>query len=324
MLLAYSTLWRDKLRPEVRVRAALFSDNSALCALRFALSALVSALIGKRFDRISAVHPPVPPCSVSLSFSAPPLSGESGRARVPDDAFRDRARRSHAGQYLYGISLGAVPRRNRKSSLFRPAFVGRKRTSAGAGRCISGSGAAQSRGSIPIRYQPQGCTVMLGSLPFHAPPLSGESDERGCRTMYFGIGRGAVTRVNTCTVLAAGLYRAGTESLPFSRPAFVGRQRTSAGAGRCISGSGAAQSRGSIPVRYQPRGCTVMLGSLPFHAPPLSGESGRARVPDDAFRDRARRSHAGQYLYGISRGAVPRRNRKARPAPAIGRFLPTV
>ena len=152
MLLAYSTLWRDKLRPEVRVRAALFSDNSALCALRSALSALVSALIGKRFDRISAVHPPVPPCSVSLSFSAPPLSGESGRARVPGDAFRDRARRSHAGQYLYGISRRAVPRRNRKSFLFRPAFVGRKRTSAGAGRCISGSGAAQSRGSIPVRY----------------------------------------------------------------------------------------------------------------------------------------------------------------------------
>ena len=118
MLLAYSTLWRDKLRPEVRVRAALFSDNSALCALRSALSALVSELIGKRFDRISAAHPPVPPCSVSLPFHAPPLSGESGRARVPGDAFRDRARRSHAGQYLYGISRGAVPRRNRKA---RPA-----------------------------------------------------------------------------------------------------------------------------------------------------------------------------------------------------------
>ncbi len=159
MLLAYSTLWRDKLRPEVRVRAALFSDNSALCALRSALSMLVSALIGKRFDRISAAHPPVPSCSVSLPFSAPPLSGESGRAREPDDVFRDRARRSHAGQYLYCISRGAVPRRNRKSSLSRPAFVGRKRTSAGAERCISGSGAAQSRGSIPVRYQPRGCTA---------------------------------------------------------------------------------------------------------------------------------------------------------------------
>ena len=56
MLLAYSTLWRDKLRPEVRVRAALFSDNSALCAPRSALSALVSALIGKRIDRISAAQ----------------------------------------------------------------------------------------------------------------------------------------------------------------------------------------------------------------------------------------------------------------------------
>ena len=176
MLLAYSTLWRDKLRPEVRVRAALFSDNSALCALRSALSALVSELIGKRFDRISAAHPPVSPCSESLSF--------------------------------------------------------------------------------------------------HARFCREKADERGCRAMYFGIGRGAVTRVNTCTVSAAGLYRAGTESLS-------------------------------------------------SHAPPLSGESGRARVPDDAFRDRARRSHAGQYLYGISRGAVPRRNRKARPAPAIGRFLPT-
>ena len=261
MLLAYSTLWRDKLRPEVRVRAALFSDNSALCALRSALSALVSELYRAGTE--------------SLSFSAPPLSGESGRARVPDDAFRDRARRSHAGQYLYGISREAVPRRNRKSFLSRPAFVGRKRTSAGAGRCISGSGAAQSRGSIPVRYQPRGCTAQEPKVFPFTPRLCREkADERGCRAMYFGIGRGAVSRVNTCTVSAAGLYRAGTESLP-------------------------------------------------SHAPPLSGESGRARVPDDVFRDRARRSHAGQYLYGISRGAVPRRNRKARPAPAIGRFLPT-
>ena len=34
--------------------------------------------------------------------------------------------------------------------------------------------------------------------------------------MYFGIGRGAVTRVNTYTVLAAGLYRHAPEVFPFT------------------------------------------------------------------------------------------------------------
>ena len=146
----------------------------------------------------------------SLSFHAPPLSGERGRARVQGDSFRDRARRSHAGQYLYGISRGAVPSCSVSLSFHAPplsgergrarvpddAFRDRARRSH-AGQSLYGI----SRGAVPS------CSV---SLSFPAPPLSGERGrarvpgdafrDRARRShagqYLYGISRGAVPRRN--------------------------------------------------------------------------------------------------------------------------------